>query len=73
MSQTPPPLARLSAMDERARTTLRIGKRTVMFGVAWLLSTELVAPVLGVRVVNPVEFIQAMFVPTTPLITQARG
>jgi hypothetical protein len=66
MSQTPPTLARLSAMNERARTTLRIGKRTVMFGMAWLLSSELVAPVLGVEVVNPVEVAQAMFGPTTP-------
>jgi hypothetical protein len=68
MNQTAPPLARLSAMDERARTTLRMASRTGMFAVAWLLARYQVAPVLGVRVVNPVEYAHAFFVPVAPTL-----
>jgi hypothetical protein len=60
MSQIPARLARFSVTDERARTTLQMLSQTVMAAVVWVVSWKWFAPMIGVRVLDPGEVIQAM-------------
>jgi hypothetical protein len=60
MSQSPSALARFSITDERARATVQMFSQTVMAAVVWVVSWKVVAPMIGVRVLAPGEFFQAM-------------
>jgi hypothetical protein len=57
---TLPRLTRFSVTNERARTTLQMLSQTVMAGVLWVVSWEWLAPMIGVRVLDPGEVGQVM-------------
>jgi hypothetical protein len=60
MSQTPPPLAGITVRDERARTTLQLLAQSGLMAVGWVVLWKWVAPLLGVRVLDLGEFMQAL-------------
>ena len=62
MSQTPSPLAGITVKDKRARTTLQLLAQTGMMAVGWVVLWKWVAPLLGVRVLDLGEFMQALTV-----------
>lgn len=53
-------LTRFSVTDERARTTLQMLSQTVVAGVMWPVLWYVVAPLLGVRMLDLGEFIQSL-------------
>jgi hypothetical protein len=73
MSQTPPSpdLGRFTVRNERARTTLRLLSQTGMMAVTWVVGWTLLAPVLSVRVLNPIELFNALSTMAVPAIVSA--
>ena len=70
MSQTPPSpdLGRFTVKDERARTTLQLLSQTAAMTVMWVVSWKWLAPMLGVRVVNPIELFQTLSAAVVPAV-----
>ena len=70
MSQTPPSpdLGRFTVKDERARTTLQLLAQTGAMTIMWVMSWKWLAPMLGVRVLNPIELLQTLTAAVVPAI-----
>jgi hypothetical protein len=49
------------SLDERARAPLRCLSQTVMMVVMWVMMRKLLAPLVGLRVINPVEAFYNLF------------
>ena len=70
MSQTPPSpdFGRFTVRDERARTTLQLLSQTAAMTVMGVVSWKWLAPMLGVRVLNPIELFQTLSAAVVPAI-----
>lgn len=60
-------LTRFSVTDERARTTLQMLSQTVVAGVMWPVLWYVVAPLLGVRILDLGEFAQSLLSAMLPI------
>jgi hypothetical protein len=70
MSQTPlsSDLGRFTVRDERARTTLQLLSQTAAMTVMWVVTWKWLAPMLGVRVLNPIELFQTLSAAVVPAV-----